>query len=123
MFVLAGQSRDSRERREAERTGLSKRDLVPYGWTRDLDPSERGESALWNACGSSHSTLRARAKIGSRSAAGPQARRQGASDEHTRGGMWSEQRSRRACGPQPEGRGAGLHFIGNFLREPQGSGV
>ncbi len=49
-------------------------------------------------------TLRVRAEIGSHSAAGPQARWRGASDDaYPVRYVRSEQQSQRACGPQPEG--------------------
>jgi hypothetical protein len=48
--------------------------------------------------------LRVRAEIGSHSAAGPQARWRGASDDaYPARYVRSEQQSQRACGPQPEG--------------------
>src|SRR6058998_3608329 len=48
--------------------------------------------------------LRVRAEISSHSAAGPQARWRGASDDAYPGRyVRSEQQSQRACGPQPEG--------------------
>jgi len=54
--------------------------------------------------------LRACAEITSHFAVGPQARWQGVSDEHTVAYVRSEQRSQRACGPQPKGarRRAGI---------------
>jgi hypothetical protein len=54
--------------------------------------------------------FRASAEITSHFAVGPQARWQGVSDEHTVAYVRSEQRSQRACGPQPKGarRRAGI---------------
>jgi hypothetical protein len=59
---------------------------------------------------SASSDVRACAEITSHFAVGPQARWQGVSDEiwvrrpsHTVVYVWSEQRSQRACGPQPKG--------------------
>src|SRR5438552_2928123 len=65
--------------------------------------------------------LRARAEITSHFAAGPQARWRGASDELYPGRyVRSEQRSQRACGPQPAGarRRAGICLVAAPRRWP-----
>ena len=82
--------------------------------------------------------LRVRAEISSHSAAGPQARWRGASDDaYPVRYVRSEQQSQRACGPQPEGarssacvanknrfmidRRLSRQNVKLFLREPLGA--
>ena len=65
--------------------------------------SRRQESNA-GECGEQNQPLRVRAEISSHSAAGPQARWRGASDDaYPVRYVRSEQQSQRACGPQPEG--------------------